>query len=187
MSLMELSPTAYVILGMVSRDARSGYEIKALVDETTRFFWAASYGQIYPELKRLAEAGLIEGADAPRGERKRTVYRITPEGEAALKEWLRQAPATYEMREEGLLKLFFAGVLPPAEAADILRWMGEHRAGLAERLRALEPLALEEEKLEDPYPLMVLRAGIEFNEWFAGWCERMEESLRQPAREKEAR
>ena len=75
---MELSATAYVILGMVSREARSGYEIKALVDGTTRFFWAASYGQIYPELKRLAAAGLIEGVDAPRGERKRTVYAITP-------------------------------------------------------------------------------------------------------------
>jgi DNA-binding PadR family transcriptional regulator len=184
---MELSSTAYVILGMVSREPRSGYEIKALVDQTTRFFWAASYGQIYPELKRLADAGLIEGVDAPRGERKRTVYAITAEGEAALKEWLRQAPATYEMREEGLLKLFFAGVLPAEGAAGILHWMGEHRAGLAERLRALEPLALEEEKLEDPYPLMVLRAGIEFNEWFARWCERMEDSLRPPAREKEAR
>lgn len=43
---MELSPTAYVILGMVSREPRSGYEIKALVDDSTRFFWAASYGQI---------------------------------------------------------------------------------------------------------------------------------------------
>jgi DNA-binding PadR family transcriptional regulator len=180
----ELSPTAYVILGMLSREARSGYEIKALVDETTRFFWAASYGQIYPELKRLAEAGLIEGSDAPRGERKRTVYAITAEGEAALREWLRQAPATYEMREEGLLKLFFAGVLPPKDGAEILRWMGEHRNGLAERLRALEPLALEEEKLDDPYPLMVLQAGIEFNEWFADWCERMQQRLLEPAAEK---
>ena len=52
---MELSATAHVD----PRDARatsrmSGYEIKALVDKSTRFFWAASYGQIYPELQRLA-------------------------------------------------------------------------------------------------------------------------------------
>jgi hypothetical protein len=33
------------------------------------------------------------------------------------------------------------------------------------------------EELEDPYPLMVLRSGIEFNEWFADWCERMEGQL----------
>ncbi len=180
---MELSATAYVILGMVSAEPRSGYEIKALVDQTTRFFWAASYGQIYPELKRLAGAGLIEGVDAPRGERKRTVYAITAPGGEALKDWLRQAPATYEMREEGLLKLFFAGVLPRGDSAEILSWMREHRAGVAERLRALEPMALEKHEAGDPFPLMVLRGGIEFNEWFADWCERMQSQLLDPAKQ----
>ena len=42
----------------------------------------------------------------------------------------------------------------------------------------------EKTELKDPYPLMVLRAGIEFNEWFADWCERMEAQLLEPAREK---
>jgi len=177
---MELSATAYVILGMVNREPRSGYEIKAAVDNTTRFFWAASYGQIYPELKRLSEAGLVEGVAAPRGDRKRTVYAITARGEAALKEWLRQPPETAEMREEGLLKLFFAGAVAPEEAAEILRTMRERRLDLTARLRAMEPKTLEK---EDPYPLMVLRAGIEFNEWFAEWCERMEAQLLEPARQ----
>ena len=175
----ELNPTAYVILGMVSKEPRSGYEIKAVVDQTTRFFWTASYGQIYPELKRLSEAGLVSGVDSPTGGRKRTVYEITADGEEELKAWLRQPPRTYEMREEGLLKLFFAGVLPPAEAAEILRSMGEHRRAMATRLREMEPLAAAK---TDPFPLMVLQSGIEFTEWFADWCERMEEQVLQPAR-----
>ena len=179
---MELSATAYVILGMVSREPRSGYEIKAAVDNTTRFFWAASYGQIYPELKRLSEAGLVEGIDASRGDRKRSVYAITADGEAELKDWLRQPPETAEMREEGLLKLFFSGVLPHAEAVETLRVMRERRLELIERLRSMEPKKLEKE--EDPFPLMVLRAGIEFNQWFADWCERMEAQLLDPALEK---
>jgi PadR family transcriptional regulator, regulatory protein AphA len=176
---VELSPTAYVILGMVSREPRSGYEIKALVDNSTRFFWAASYGQIYPELKRLSEAGLVEGVDAPRGERKRTVYAITVDGEEELKAWLRQPPSIYEMRDEGLLKLFFAGNLPPEEAAEILRSMRDFHLGVVERLRALEPVVTAKEA---SFPLMVLRGGIEFNEWFAQWCERMEAQLPEPAR-----
>jgi len=175
---MDLSPTAYVILGMVSREPRSGYEIKALVDNTTRFFWAASYGQIYPELKKLSEAGLVEGVDAPRGERKRTVYAITAEGTAALKDWLRQPPETPEMREEGMLKLFFSGVLPPEEAVETLRAMRDYRRGLAERLQVMEPGAQAKlDENNDPYPLLVLQGGIEFNEWFAEWCERMEARL----------
>jgi DNA-binding PadR family transcriptional regulator len=174
---MDLSPTAYVILGMLSGEPRSGYEIKALVDNSTRFFWAASYGQIYPELRRLSEAGLVKGTDAPRGGRKRTVYEMTPAGEEELRAWLRQAPQTYEMREEGLLKLFFAGVLPPAEAAEILVSMRAHREAMVGRLRGLEPLAIAK---GDPYPLMVLRAGIELNEWFAEWCGRMARQVHEP-------
>lgn len=176
---MELSPTAYVILGMVSREARSGYEIKAVVDKSVRFFWAASYGQIYPELKKLAEAGLVEGVDAPTGDRKRTVYAITPDGEEELKAWLRESPETLEMREEGLLKLFFSGVLEREEAVETLRAMRRQREEIGAQLRAMEA---EKEEIEDPYPPMVLRAGIEFNDWFAEWCERMEAQLLKPDR-----
>ncbi len=105
---MDLSPTGRVILGVLAVEPRSGYDIKALTDKSTRFFWAASYGQIYPELKRLAEAGLIEGSDEPSGGRKRTVYRITRDGRKALAEWLNAPEQVHELRDEGLLKLFFA-------------------------------------------------------------------------------
>jgi DNA-binding PadR family transcriptional regulator len=181
---MDLSATAYVILGLVRNEPRSGYEIKAVVDNSTRFFWAASYGQIYPELKRLAEAGLVEGIDASTGDRKRIRYAITADGEAELKDWLRRPPEVAEMREEGLLKLFFAGVLKSAEAVETLRAMHRARTELAARLRALEPEKVGPQAEKDPYPLMVLRAGIEFNEWFAEWCERMEAQLLEPARVK---
>lgn len=176
-----LSATAYVILGMIREEPRSGYEIKATVDQTTRFFWAASYGQIYPELKRLSESGLVVGADAPTGGRRRTVYEITADGEEELVAWLRQPPKTFEMREEGLLKLFFAAALPLEEAVEILRAMRAHRLAANAELRAMEPMAAEH---EDPYPLMVLQGGIEFTDWFAEWCERMEARLLRSADEK---
>jgi DNA-binding PadR family transcriptional regulator len=169
-----LSSTAYVILGMIRGAPKSGYEIKAAVDGSTRFFWAASYGQIYPELKRLSEGGLVRGVDSPTGGRRRTVYEITADGEDELLTWLRQPPETFELREEGLLKLFFAGALPATEAVEILRAMRAHRRSVNEQLRAMEPLAAEK---DDPYPLLVLRSGIEFTEWFADWCERMEEQI----------
>jgi PadR family transcriptional regulator AphA len=173
-----LSSTAYVILGMVREEPRSGYEIKAAVDSTTRFFWAASYGQIYPELKRLAEEGLVVGSDAPTGGRRRTVYEITADGEEELKAWLRRAPETYEMREEGLLKLFFAGALEPEDAVEILRAMRAHRLAANAKLREMKPLAEAECAAgDDPYPLLVLEGGLEFTEWFANWCKRVERRI----------
>jgi DNA-binding PadR family transcriptional regulator len=166
---VDLSPTAYVILGMLRSGPKSGYEIKALVDHSTRFFWAASYGQIYPELRRLAEAGLVEGADAARDGRRRTVYKLTPAGRR-------------ELRDEGLLKLFFAAALPPEEAAGTLRSMREHHLSVAERLREIEPKAIA----AGGSPLMVLRGGIEYHEHFADWCQRMERQLIADADEREA-
>src|SRR5215213_5591909 len=103
----ELSPTAYVILGMLSWRPMSGYDIKAIVDHSTRFFWATSYGQIYPELHRLAEAGLVEGEPETGSGRRRTAYTLTATGREALRHWLAQEPRTFEQRDEGLLKLFF--------------------------------------------------------------------------------
>jgi len=170
----QLSATAYVILGFVRNEPRSGYEIKAVVDNSTRFFWAASYGQIYPELKRLSEAGLITGADVPTGGRKRTVYEITADGEEELRAWLRQEPETFEMRDEGLLKLFFADALPREEALEILRSMRVRRLEVNEQLRELKQMKGE---LDDPFPMIVLQGGLEFTEWFADWCGRMEARL----------
>lgn len=174
----QLSPTAYVILGLVSKEPRSGYEIKAVVDGSTRFFWAASYGQIYPELKRLAEAGLVQGTETPTGGRRRTVYAITADGEEELLAWLRLPPETFEMREEGLLKLFFANLLPAEEAVEILRAMRTHRLAVNAQLRSMEAAAAEK---DDPYPLLVLRGGVEFTGWFAEWCERMEAQILESA------
>ena len=117
----ELSATAKAILGIVAMRPRTGYEIKAFVDNSTRFFWAASYGQIYPELKRLSENGLIEGTDEPTGGRQRTVYRITAAGKKRLREWHREPSADLEYRDEGMLKLFLAGAVEPGSAPRIAR------------------------------------------------------------------
>ncbi|MGN6257264.1 MAG: PadR family transcriptional regulator [Solirubrobacterales bacterium] len=180
----QLSPTAYVILGFIRNEPRSGYEIKALVDNSTRFFWAASYGQIYPELKRLTEAGLLVGSDSPTGGRRRTVYEITADGEEELRAWLRQPPRTFEMRDEGLLKLFFADALPREEALAIVREMRAQRLQMHQRLRAIEELKGD---IEDPFPMIVLRGGLEFTEWFADWCERMEEQILAAAPEERSK
>src|SRR5947208_2564635 len=104
---VELSATGRVILGMIAFGKRTGYDIKVFVDRTTRHFWAASYGQIYPELKRLEEQGLVRGQPEPSGGRARTVYELTEAGVAALEGWLSSdAEPLYELRDEGMLKLF---------------------------------------------------------------------------------
>src|SRR2546423_9422186 len=116
----QLSGTALAVLGLLALRPRSGYEIKQTIDKTTRFFWKASYGQIYPELRRLTAAGLVEGEAAPRGGRARTVYGLTDAGRRRLADWLAEPQFRVGIRDGGLLKLFFADLLP-GESACTLR------------------------------------------------------------------
>jgi PadR family transcriptional regulator, regulatory protein AphA len=175
---MELSATGKVILGMLAARPRSGYEIKQLVDNSARFFWAASYGQIYPELKRLEDAGLIAGADASQGARQRTVYKLTAKGRRAAKDWIEREPEVFELRDEGLLKLFFAESIDPARTPEIARERAARAAASAAELRAIEAQVEQKghgdgpENSPDAGSLAVLRYGIEMNEWVAAWFER---------------
>jgi DNA-binding PadR family transcriptional regulator len=182
---MELSATAKVILGMLAARPRSGYEIKQLVDSSARFFWAASYGQIYPELKRLEKEGLIAGSDSANGERQRTTYKLTAAGKRAAREWIAGPPQVFELRDEGLLELFFAGSIDPARTPEIARERATRAAAAAAELRAIEEQIDAKGQHEGPDhspdagSLTVLRYGIEMNEWVAEWFERAAKELEQ--------
>jgi DNA-binding PadR family transcriptional regulator len=174
---MELSATARVILGTLSWGPRTGYDIKALVDKATRHFWAASYGQIYPELRRLQERGLVTAA-TPEGGRRRTAYAITPDGERALRAWLTSpAELSYELRDEGLLKFFFGAAITPAEVREQLESMAARHRTLVDGLRALEEEVLSEGAEPRTFPHLTLLGGIELHEFVASWCERMQAEM----------
>jgi DNA-binding PadR family transcriptional regulator len=171
-----LSPTGYVVLGMLRLGKRTGYEIKQLVDNSTRFFWAASYGQIYPELKKLEAGGLVRGAADPRGGRQRRAYEVTPAGEEALAAWLRAGDApSHETRDEALLKLFFADALEPGEAVALARAARERHEGI---VRSLEAVERGKEPGEGGMPLVVLRFGLDFHRWCAARFAAMESELK---------
>ena len=174
----QLSGTALAVLGLLALRPRSGYEIKQTIDKTTRFFWKASYGQIYPELRRLEEAGWIDGEDAPRGGRARREYRLTPAGRKALREWLHGRETRIETRDESLLRLFFADTLPRDEALGLLRGRREGYRQLLEYLRSLERLPGPS---DPPFVDLVFRWAVDYCDWGIDWCERQERRLRRAA------
>jgi PadR family transcriptional regulator AphA len=172
--MSSLTPTARVILGMLALGARTGYDVKRAIDLSTRFFWNASYGQIYPELHRLEERGLVAAKPDPKGGRQRTAYSLTPAGRKALRDWLRDhEQLSFETRDESLLKLFFGDLQSREDVAASLR----HKQRFCEQalgfFRQLEPQArtgfFTDEQL---YPYVALTYGIEQLEWIRDWCER---------------
>jgi DNA-binding PadR family transcriptional regulator len=177
--MVKLTPTAKVVLGVLRLGARTGYDIKRYTDVSTRFFWGASYGQIYPELRRLAKAGLVEAKHEPRGGISRTEYTLTTRGEQALHEWLTAGGDwLFEYRDESLLKLFLGDLLTPDEVVANLRAGREQFEAVIDRFREIEVAAAEDaEEAGRVHPHLALQYGIGLMEWIVEWYREAERRL----------
>jgi DNA-binding PadR family transcriptional regulator len=173
---VRLKPSSYLLLAMLRRGVQTGYAIKRTVDRSTRFFWAASFAQVYPELAALEKAEYVVSADEPRGARPRKTYRLTDKGSAALTDWLRsERTPRLEFRDEGLLRLFFADALAPDDALELVKRLRVH-AEQIEREFHNEVLPLAE-RAAGRFPLIVAREGADYFSWRAGWFRKLESEL----------
>jgi DNA-binding PadR family transcriptional regulator len=176
---MKLKPTSYLMLGMLRLGARSGYAIKKTADLSTKYFWPTSLAQVYPELARLEDAGLVSRSDDPRGARTRSAYKLTEDGEAALLGWLRsprQAPV--QVRDEGLLRLFFADALAPEDQISVVRRLRESDQAAAIWTRTeILPLADAARQTGTCFPALVAELSADIYTYAAEWLARLEAEL----------
>jgi PadR family transcriptional regulator AphA len=172
--MSSLSATARVILALLKLSPLTGYDIKRTTDVSTRYFWRASYGQIYPELQRLERSGLVTAQEKPHGRRRRKVYELTAKGEQALSDWLHGETDLFEFRDEGLLRLFFGDLVSHEELLALVRRRRTWYELSRDEFRGLE--AEFDGRLEPPSS-EVLRYGIELMEWNAEWWRDLEERL----------
>ncbi|WP_027942580.1 PadR family transcriptional regulator [Amycolatopsis taiwanensis] len=108
----------YGLLGLLAGQPASGYDLTRRFEEVLGSIWPAKHPQIYGELNRLANEGLIE-VDAE-GPRRRKVYRITDTGLADVRRWLAEGPVDHTMRVEPLLRSLFFWLMSPDELAEHL-------------------------------------------------------------------
>lgn len=176
---MKLRPPSYLMLGMVRLGATSGYAIKRAADISTRVFWPTSLAQVYPELARLQDAGLLERREEPRGGRPRSAYELTGEGQQALLAWLsstREAPT--QVRDERLLRLFFADALPLEGQIALVARMSEGARSAAEQLaEEVLPVAQIVERAGNRFPAAVARLGSDVYAYSARWLDELRAEL----------
>jgi DNA-binding PadR family transcriptional regulator len=180
--MSSLTPTAKVILGFLRFEERSGYDIKQAVEVSTRFFWGASFGQIYPELRRLEARGLVEVEHSAGEGRRRTVYRLTEAGNSALLEWLADEGAgeddLFLYRDEGMLRLFFSDFADRETALANVRRMRAWREQMTAFLhKEIEPYAAGDVELGYVFPARALELGIAMLSAQTAWLAALEEEL----------
>jgi PadR family transcriptional regulator AphA len=103
-----LSTTSHALLGLLSLQTWTTYELAKQVQRSLGWFWPRAERKLYDEPKRLEQDGLVSSSHEMTGARQRTVYAVTPAGRAALGEWLDAPPAPPVLEFEGMVKVFFA-------------------------------------------------------------------------------
>ena len=158
----------FALLGLLADRPHNGWQLLKHFEGSLTYAWPALHSQIYPELARLRESGLIVQTGAgPRGAKE---YSLTPAGQEEIERWLRGSAPSRTTRNEALLRVFFLWLLEADESAEYLdREAAYHRALLAE----LEQIAAAEEpvsakdrayRLALDYGLRTVRARLEWAE-----------------------
>jgi DNA-binding PadR family transcriptional regulator len=121
----------YALLGLLAEEPASGYELTRKFQQVLqRYAWHAQNSQIYPELNQLSRDGLA--AVVEEGPRGRRTNALTDAGREELRQWMRNPPDVFVVRNEFVLRLFLLSALEPSEArAALLKLAAENDAALA--------------------------------------------------------
>lgn len=163
----------HIILGLLLEHEMNGYELKKTIDHTVGIFYSASYGSLYPALKRLADKQLVNVTVIGDSKNKK-VYSILPAGKEAFLVWLAQPLQL--TKNEHLLKIFFYDYLDEGTRRTRL---AEYRIKVAserERLNNVERIVAKElAQISDPqqyyYRLSVLQYGLHYFEMEGNWVD----------------
>ncbi|CAB4542540.1 unannotated protein [freshwater metagenome] len=156
-ALPKIPATAWAVLGILSFGRElTGYDIKNWSDAILHFFyWSPATSQIYTELRRLEDLGLVSSRTVARDEvRDKTVYAITPIGTEALRSWQATVDAEAPILKHGVLLRIWLGHL--AEPDRLREQIAEHRARLHAELTAAKESQEQADAQPDwAYPALV--------------------------------
>jgi PadR family transcriptional regulator, regulatory protein AphA len=171
----KLTATSYVVLGMLSYSPATSYDLKQWIANTIGNFWAFAHSQLYDEPARLVADGLVS-EEVEEGGRRRRTYSITPTGREALREWL-SAPTVEptEVRDLGLLKLFFLNF---GTRKDLMQLARDRRESHRSQADAYEEQRAEIVDYADRWQLRTIELGIRYErtveQFWADFLEELE-------------
>ncbi len=159
-------------LGLLAQRPGSGYDLLKLFENSMANVWPATQSQLYSELNKLADAGLIEVCDI--GPRGRKVYRITAPGRAELRRWMADPGEDPPFRSASLLRVFLLGQIPERQARQHLEETVEQsRAEIARLADLRDTVGLTDSSPVDDdafFALAALDYGLRLNAMQAEWA-----------------
>jgi DNA-binding PadR family transcriptional regulator len=170
----------YAVLAALLEGEASGYELSKAFDVSFANFWPATPQQLYRELERLAQDGLVKARFVQQERRpNKRMFTLTEAGREDLRAFAAEQPRRpIAVRDELLIKL------QAMEDPETPRALIEERTTWARaKLDRYERLRdrLLDGRTEDEYlreadrvgPYLTLLRGISFEEENLRWCERV--------------
>ena len=172
----ELNPTAASLLGFLHDQPLTGWDLTQIADATIGAFWSLTRSQVYRELSRMADAGLIEAGEP--GPRDRQPYALTDTGRQAFADWAARPPSAEAIRCPLLLMISLGRHLHPDVLADHLRRHRQHHADrLADYDTTWEAAWTGDNPDQDPYTLATLDFGRTYERAVLDWFDRLPDLL----------
>ncbi|WP_438486987.1 PadR family transcriptional regulator [Streptomyces sp. S186] len=158
----------HAVLGLLSESPASGYDLMKLFNASLTSVWPATQSQVYGELNKLTKAGLVEvSAHGPRGRKE---YAITDDGLAELRHWLTEVAPSGPPRHDGLLRVFFLGILTPLEAQSYLLTLAEGAARAHGQYEQIDQHAEWDEEMISVYGRIALEYGLRLSAAMEDWA-----------------
>lgn len=139
----------HALLGFLTADPLTGYELHKLFKQSANHFWAADQSQIYRTLAELEASGMVKSTLQPQeGKPDRRTYKLLARGKREFEGWLASPLPDDVNREPFLLRIFFADALGKQ---GVLALISERRESVAETLAGFAALQLELDPVIDAH------------------------------------
>jgi DNA-binding PadR family transcriptional regulator len=168
-------------LGLLAQEPGSGYDLLKHFEKSMANVWPATQSQLYGELNKLADSGLIEVSDI--GPRGRKEYRITEAGRAELRRWVANPQDDPQFRSPGLLRVFLLGEVPADDARKHVVAMAEHADAEVRRLEELHNSIHWGDEEGSFYGRAALEYGLRMYAMEAEWANWLVREIDKRARE----
>lgn len=168
----------YIILGFLMRGEKTGYDLKQWMTNSTSYFFDASFGSIYPALKRMEEKDLINSHEVVEGSKYKKVYSINESGKAAFMKWIGEPIVFAKVGQDHLVKIFFYEFVDKGKAVKNLK------AFIEEVEVVLKKLSDQKDEVAKTYEIRkflcrysTMEYGIEYYQFVIRWCNNLIKKL----------
>jgi DNA-binding PadR family transcriptional regulator len=168
----------HALLGLLAEHPASGYDLLKQFEGSLAFVWPATQSQLYTELGRLADGGLIEVS--AHGARGRKEYALTADGRAELERWLRDTVPDRTIRDERVLRTFFLWAVDPAVARDYFEAEAAVTQRYLDRLQDIADTVEFRDTGPDRFRRIALEDGLRRSAAYVAWAQWATEHVTTP-------